>query len=277
VNKRGARSAKMRTLEGFFLTSAEIKEYQKTNDMVMLGMGCFEMHGEHAIMGTDPTIDEGFIRMLAEKTGTLFLPGIPYGYTGATAPFAGTISISPEATTAYLRAVIMAILDKGFRRVLIVASHFPYSFLVLSVIRSVFMERAAAVAHLNPHALVDEKDLQEIFGSTNHWLGENGLLLGAAKYLGKENLVDPSRWRDDSHEIDPPHPVLRKLGEAKMAVGYHYTHPAQHLPSIAGMTHERGLRLLERAVERTIPVLKDLSVWADFVEKQRKEEQGKNL
>jgi hypothetical protein len=261
----------MRTYEARFLTSGEVKKYLKHNDIVFLPVGAFEMHGEHGPLGTDTLVDEAFTRLAAERSKSLYLPPVNFTYTGATIPYPGTVWASLETTAAYLRSILHSLLDNGFRRIVLVGSHGPHGFAIPFVLRSLFEERVAAYVHCNPSAYLTEQDLKEVWGNDNYGLFENSLLLGAAQVLGKENLINPATWHTRKNN-GVPHPVLKKIRLARLHTPYHFSEPNQHLAPLAGLDYARGFQILDRAVNRFLPVVKDLSSWADYLEKQRKAE-----
>lgn len=262
----------MRTNEAYYLTTYEIKEYLEKSDLAILSVGCFEMHGEHGPMGVDTIVDDAFSRMLAKKVDALVFPPIHYAFTGATGPFWGSVSISPEATADYLKNVIKSMIKSGFRKIVVVGGHGPHGIVIPFVIRSIFEENCAAVTHMTPYSYLTEEDFIKVWGKYTYWHEENSLLLGAAKYLGMEQLIDPSKWVTKDND-GVPHPALKEMRRNKLHTPYHYDEPNQHLPPVGGLDFEGGLKILELTVERAAKALENLPAWAEFTAKQRLQEE----
>jgi len=265
----------LRTCEAAYLTTGEIKKYLARNDLALLTVGCTEMHGEHAPLSCDTIIDEAFTRLFTTRAQAVCFPPVHYAFTGATSPFPGTVSIPLECATDYLKNILRALFRGGFRRVIVVGSHGPHGFFIPYVLRSLFEETADAVAvHCSPSNYLEADDIKRIWRNDSYWLGENGLLLGAAKYLGLEKLIDPKRW-STKENTGSPHPSLKKLRRAKLHVPYHFSEPNQHLAPLSGLDYARGYKMLELAVKRALPMVKDLASWRDYVKKQRQAEKRK--
>ena len=96
--------------------------------VALLSVGSVEPHGPHLPLGTDTTISDGAIERAAarlEDAGRLVViaPPVPYGVTDCAAGFAGAVSVSAEALTAYLVAVSQGLLAAGVDHVCLVNNH----------------------------------------------------------------------------------------------------------------------------------------------------------
>jgi creatinine amidohydrolase len=95
---------------------------------VLLPIGSVEPHGPHLPLGTDTTISLEASRRAAaalEASGILAVvaPSVPYGVTDYAAGFAGAVSIPGAVLTAYLAAVVRALLADGWSHVCLVNNH----------------------------------------------------------------------------------------------------------------------------------------------------------
>jgi creatinine amidohydrolase len=114
------------------LTTEALRALLGTHAVVALvPMGSVEPHGPHLPLGTDTVISEAAIlravTLLEGQPGrplaALLAPPIPYGVTCFAEGFAGAISVSAEALTAFARAVVAGYLASGFSHVCLVNNH----------------------------------------------------------------------------------------------------------------------------------------------------------
>ena len=94
------------------MTSGEMAAHRDRNGIVLLPLGCFEMHGVQVGMGCDTFEAEAACRVLADPLDAVVLPPIQYTFAGATGPWPGTVNLRPEEVMAYIKAVVTAILRR---------------------------------------------------------------------------------------------------------------------------------------------------------------------
>src|SRR3954468_17936592 len=93
-------------------------------DLCLLPLGATEQHGPHLPLNTDSLFAEAFCAYASAKTGVPVLPAIEYGCSlGHTDRWPGTISLFPETLIATVCEVTNFLIRTGFRRLLIVNSH----------------------------------------------------------------------------------------------------------------------------------------------------------
>jgi creatinine amidohydrolase len=98
--------------------------------IALLPVGSVEPHGPHLPLATDTLISETVCRRALARlaqarpaTPALIAPSVPYGVTDYATGFAGALSIPAAALTAYLAAVVDALLAAGFAHVCLVNNH----------------------------------------------------------------------------------------------------------------------------------------------------------
>ncbi|MFN4228023.1 MAG: creatininase family protein, partial [Candidatus Ratteibacteria bacterium] len=87
------------------LSSGQIKEYLKRNDLIILPTGSVEMHGPDIPLGCDIFITWATSLLFAEKWDCIVAPPIIYTYPGASDFWPGTVDISTEITFKYIKEV----------------------------------------------------------------------------------------------------------------------------------------------------------------------------
>jgi hypothetical protein len=186
------------------MTAKEVAAYLRRSDLAILPVGPTEFHGPRVPLGADVLQDTAMALMLAEEWDCVCLPPISYVYGGASEHWPGTISISPEESIAYVKAVAKSALAAGFHRLVLCASHGPMGFMAETVIRSIFRETGEVVLFLSPYARMVE-ELQRDFGRGSEDLST----LGAVTFLGLEGCFDPHVERDEPEAL--PHENLVRL------------------------------------------------------------------
>jgi creatinine amidohydrolase len=96
--------------------------------VALLPVGSVEPHGPHLPLATDTLISEAVVRRAVERLATdgidaLVAPSIPFGVTDYARGFAGAVSVSAAALTAFVREVVAALLREGFAHVCVVNNH----------------------------------------------------------------------------------------------------------------------------------------------------------
>lgn len=139
---------------------------------VLLTAGTLEPHGV-VNNGADNLAPVRIAEAIAADTNALIAPHIPYGVTGAMAPYPGALHIPAEVYAPYLRAVLEGLAKNGFRNIVIVNGHGGGQIEVLNrVAQEVALERGVKTLVVNWWAACPEA-AQEIFGNPGGHAGEN--------------------------------------------------------------------------------------------------------
>lgn len=224
------------------MTSRQAQEYLRRNDLVVLPVGCFEMHGPLVPLGCDSFLDWAMGLLLARQWKCPCLPPIFYTYPGASGPWPGTVDISNRVTIDYVEAVVKALLKNGFGRVVVVGSHGPLGAMMECVIRDVFQSTGHSIVHVQPYEKVVKK--MEEAGLP---FGEPGFLLGAMKVLGLAAAFDPASNVDRPMEF--PLPSIRGLRQCQARMPWIFAKDYQHTGIDRKMKAAHADRLAEALAE----------------------------
>jgi creatinine amidohydrolase len=123
------------------LTWKEAGEALGARPVALLPVGSLEQNGPQCPLGTDTILAGAFARRVAEATGALLLPAIPYGCSQAFHRFPGTLAIGPETLARLVADVLRSARGHGLDHVLVVNNHGPNEGAIEQAIREV---RAAA-------------------------------------------------------------------------------------------------------------------------------------
>lgn len=106
------------------MTTKEVEERLKTNDVILIPVGSTENHGPSAPYGEDTYLDTRLCEQVAKATGCTVAQPIwygshPYHHLGQK----GTIMIPEEILTDYLCYIFAGFWNTGFRKIIVVNGH----------------------------------------------------------------------------------------------------------------------------------------------------------
>lgn len=104
------------------MTWVEIRDALAANPVVLVPLGSVEQHGTHTPVG-DYLATEVIARRVAERTGALFVPTLPYGYSETHRGFPGTLTYRPETLRATLTDLTDCLLEVGVDHILWLCGH----------------------------------------------------------------------------------------------------------------------------------------------------------
>jgi creatinine amidohydrolase len=91
---------------------------------VLLTVGTLEAHG-FINNGADNTVPVSIANAIAADVNALIAPHIPYGVTDILAPYPDSLHIPEDAFRIYVRAVLVGLVNNGFRNIVILNGHGP--------------------------------------------------------------------------------------------------------------------------------------------------------
>ncbi|NIO48211.1 MAG: creatininase family protein [Candidatus Aminicenantes bacterium] len=95
---------------------ADVRDYLKTNDMVIIPIGSTEQHGPHLPLGTDYYESAGISKLISARTGVVMAPVLLAGYSEYHSGFPGTLSLKLETMEQVLFETAEMLIKYGFRR-----------------------------------------------------------------------------------------------------------------------------------------------------------------
>lgn len=102
---------------------ADVGDYLKTSDMVIIPLGSTEQHGPHLPLGTDFYEAVGMAKLISERTGVLVAPILFPGYSSYHSGFPGTLSLKPETMEEVIFESVEWLLKYGFRKIMFFNYH----------------------------------------------------------------------------------------------------------------------------------------------------------
>jgi creatinine amidohydrolase len=105
------------------LTGAELAAALAEGRWLLLPFGTVEAHGPHLGVGADLIDAARVCALVAERTGALVAPAVPYGVCRTMRNFPGTVSLSLDTFTALVREVVREYVRHGARRLALYSGH----------------------------------------------------------------------------------------------------------------------------------------------------------
>lgn len=109
------------------LRPSQIEAIRARSPIAYVPWGALEWHCHHAPIGLDSTKAEGICLALAERTGGVVLPAIPFG-VNTIKPFKGfphSLDISSKLASDVAEELCIQLADEKFRIVILFTGHYP--------------------------------------------------------------------------------------------------------------------------------------------------------
>jgi creatinine amidohydrolase len=154
-------------MQGFWAetSSADLKGQIPQKKVVIVPIGSTEQHGPHLPTGTDHIVAWELAKRVADRTGALVLPLLPYGFSEDHFPRAGTISLSADTLRAVVRDIVRSLSLNGVKHVLFLSGHAGHTFQLNDVcyeINVTSQPGSAKVHHLSPYTLLPMEVLGQV-------------------------------------------------------------------------------------------------------------------
>lgn len=130
------------------MTWAEVEQYLRTSDMVIIPVGSVEQHGKHLPLGSDTYQAVEICLRIGQKSGVLVAPVVLAGISEHHLGFPGTLALSPTTFEAVVFETAQSLVAHGFRRIMVYTGHGGNYASVTSVVQRINRETAAAAIDL---------------------------------------------------------------------------------------------------------------------------------
>lgn len=91
---------------------------------VILPLGSTEQHGYHMAAGTDTVVSDFVCLALAQKTGCVVLPTLPYGQVWSAKGFPATISLRQSTFIDIVKDIAVSLEQQGARNIILFSGHY---------------------------------------------------------------------------------------------------------------------------------------------------------
>jgi creatinine amidohydrolase/Fe(II)-dependent formamide hydrolase-like protein len=259
------------------MTSREVELYfQEGGDLVFIPFGPISGHGAFIPLGIHAHWAQALSLLVAGRANGLVHPPIYTCYAGATRSFRGTGVFPITEQVSVLKRIAGSLLDRGFKRVVLVASTTPEWIGGLVAARELFDETEKPVWLLIAERLLEFPEVKAMYEGYPGNFGETQIEQASLKVLGKRAFIRYPEWAKARKPSDPDQPRaiaedvdrLRKLG----AIGFRYHEEGNHgnhgnagllykgIPDVdlAGM-------ILEKCADLVLPLLESYARYAAWI------------
>lgn len=185
----------------------DVRDYLKTNDMVIIPIGATEQHGPHMPLGTDYYEAMGMSKLISARTGVVVAPVLLAGYSEYHSGFPGTLSLKPETMEQVLFETAEMLMKYGFRRFMFFNYHGGNNIVQQKIIHRInHTTEAIAVAIGHGSAIQEDAEEEEEFFDWHAGIDETSIML----YL-KPELVKMERAQKPIIRFTPRMQELQEL------------------------------------------------------------------
>ena len=246
----------------FKLAWPEVQEYLEKNDVILFPTGSTEQHGKHLAEDNDTFTAYEIAMKVAERTGVLVAPPMPFGYSIHHMKFPGSITLSFETLVNVYKEVCRSLLHHGFKKIVILNGHGGNTNVISQALREIRDETGQLV--YSTLAFPMERG----FGSESLKIIEQEggghaceLETSIALHLGErvmaekaEKWTPPKSWT----EFD-----TKYRGKVNSARDFHEITEIGSLGDPTKATEEKGRMLVEALVDDISAFIEDLKMKKD--------------
>ena len=160
------------------MTWREAHEAFRGKPVALLPMGSVEQHGPHVPVGDYRYATTVALR-IAERTGAVVAPTIPWGYSEIFRPFPGTLSLRPETLSLLLEDLCEGFLRFGLDHLLFVCGHKGNMPILEQVGRRLRETHRVRVATIEPWSWLTPTFRREAYGSEHVSIGHGSDPMGS--------------------------------------------------------------------------------------------------
>ncbi len=179
----------------------------------ILPVGATEQHGPHMGCGMDAVLADKLCRIVAEKTGLLMLPTLPYGCSlGHSRRWPGTIALQPKTLIDLVKEIGDWAYISGVRRLFLVNTHVTNVAPLRCALEMLRSEHDDMMVALFNSATLSERVRKVHFADGADWHAndaETSLMLAVAKEMVNESRMPMADDPDRTVGLVFPHPVNR--------------------------------------------------------------------
>jgi len=238
------------------MTWKEIEEAFKKDPVVIIPLGSMEQHGPHSITG-DFLASTEIVTRVAEKTGALFTPTVPFGHSEYFRSFPGTISLSSETLLSLLMDMCESLTEHGITRILFFNGHAGNATTIDKLARKIRREKGFMVASIDLWQSLSKSFKQELYGDDFDPSGHGGEpLTSVMKYLYPEDMRMDLLYDNPKDTEKLSILGMSKVGieDAKVSVYYNFDDITEN--GVTGnplaSSKERGEAIINKLVEQGI-------------------------
>ncbi len=179
----------------------------------ILPVGAVEQHGPHLGCGVDFVLADRLCRAVAEATGVLMLPALPYGCSlGHSRRWPGTIPIKPTTLIEFVNEIGGGAYHSGVRRLFIVNTHVTNAAPLRCALEMLRAEWDDLMVALVNTATLSERVREAHSADASDWHAneaETAMMMAISPELVRTELIAEADDPDRTDGLVFSHPVNR--------------------------------------------------------------------
>jgi creatinine amidohydrolase len=182
-------------------------------DTAILPVGATEQHGPHMGCGMDADIARHLCEAVAERTGSIVLPTLPYGCSlGHSKRWPGTLALQPKTLIDMVKEIGDWVYASGFRRLFMINSHVTNAAPLRCALEMLRAEHDGFMVALINSASISQRVRERHFHDAEDWHAneaETSLMMAVSPQMVRKELLAVSDDKDRTEECVFSHPVNR--------------------------------------------------------------------
>jgi len=241
----------------FKLSWPEVEEYLKKNDLVLFPTGSTEQHGKHIAEDNDAFTAFEIAMRVAEKTGVLIAPPMPFGNSVHHMRFPGSVTLTFRTLVNVYKEVCKSLLHHGFEKIVIMNGHGGNNNAISQALREVKEETGKTVYSLMvfPSSRgfgAESVEILEQDGGGHACEMETSIAL----HLNQRVLIEKAeKWKPPASQTEFGRKYGRKIGTAR---DFHEITEIGSLGDPTLATEEKGKKMVEAVVNDIAAFINDL-------------------
>jgi creatinine amidohydrolase len=184
------------------MTCAEFAERLPERPVIILPFGAQEEQGPHVPMG-DFVLADRLAALVAERTGAIMAPTMPYGESEVFRSMPGCVALRPSIFIEVVKDLCGSFLDHGLDRIVIMNGQTSNAPLIDQAARTIRRERGILIANLNIWRILTQAQINAIYGDdAKRSQGHGGdpitsmFLHMFPGLVRKDLIVAPQPWKE---------------------------------------------------------------------------------
>lgn len=214
----------------------EVERLNKKNMTIILPVGGVEEHGTHLPVETDTLIPFELAKRVAEKTNSIVLPPVTYGYMYTLRIFPGTISLKSRTLRAVIEDIVREIIRNGFKKILVLNGHGGNSSIITNALKELADELKFRAC------VVEWWRIKELGAEAGHADETEASLYACFKPRLVKTKVKQEKYRNIFGSVVPlPQGVFSKSG---------------YMGSVKNISKKKGEKMAKIIVEKLVKLIK---------------------
>lgn len=182
-------------------------------DGAILPVGATEQHGPHMGCGMDAEIAQRLCAAVAQRTGVLLLPAVPYGCSiGHSRRWPGTLALQPKTLIDVIKDIGDWAHHSGIRRLFIINTHVTNFAPLRCALEMLRAEHDDLMVALINSPAISQRVQEQHFHDGDDWHAndaETSLMLAISPQLVREDRIEDADDDDRTEDCVFSHPVNR--------------------------------------------------------------------